>query len=116
LGIFSKNKSDKPDDPNQLGSVSIKEISIIVAVVSITITMLAATALILIVSFNLDWTQPENQAIGLKLLDQVVTSFSAITHSSILLIGMGSGMGAITAGMLIANKINNSKASGAKTE
>lgn len=95
--------SAKSDNPNHVGGFSIKEISIIIAVISITITMIAATSLIVIVGLNLDWTEEKNQVVGLDLMNQVGVMFTAIGHSSILLIGMGAGTGAVAVGMAIAN-------------
>ncbi len=92
------------DDPNSLGSLSVKEISLIVASVSIGITMIAATGLMVIVGLSVDWTEEKNQAVGLELMTQVGILFSAIGHSSILLIGLGAGTGSVALGMAMANK------------
>lgn len=94
------------DNPNSLGSLSIKEISIIVAVTSISITMIAATSLIVIVGYSLDWTEDKNQTVGLELMAQVGIMFAAIGHSSILLIGLGAGTGSVALGMQLAKKNN----------
>lgn len=96
--------SAKEDNPNQLGNFSIKEISIIIAVISISITMIAATALIIIVAINLDWTDVKNQVVGLELMSQVGVMFTAIGHSSILLIGIGAGTGAVILGSRMVKK------------
>jgi len=93
------------ENSGHLGGFSIKEISMIVAVISIAITMIAATALIVIVALNTDWSIPANQSVGLDLMKQVGIMFSAIGHSSILLIGMGAGGAAITAGVAIGQRI-----------
>lgn len=95
------------DNPNELGSFSIKEISIIIAVISIAITMFAATSIIIIVGFNLDWSDPKNQAVGLELMNQVGIMFSAIGHSSLLLIGLGAGGGLAMAGVAIGTRNKN---------
>ena len=95
------------DDPNQIANFSLKEITMIVAVVSISITMIAATALIVIVAHNIDWADPDNQVVGLELMRQVGVMFAAIGHSSILLIGLGAGGATMAAGVALANKVKS---------
>lgn len=96
--------SSTDDDPNQLGNFSIKEISIIIAVISIAITMIAASALIIIVGVNLDWSEDKNQIVGLELMSQVGIMFTAIGNGSLLLIGMGAGTGAVILGSKLRQK------------
>lgn len=66
--------------------------------------MIAATTLIVIVGLNLDWTDPKNQLVGLELMSQVGIMFTAIGHSSILLIGLGAGSASVIAGIAIGNR------------
>lgn len=113
--LFSKkNKSDNTttqDDPNQLGGFSKSELTQIIALISISITMIGAVALIIIVAMNLDWKDPQILAIGLKLLDQIAVMFAAIGHSSILILGLGGATGIIAVGYKMglnsANANNN---------